>query len=62
MWESEIMGEGLPREFVRVDAKGRVTIPKRFRKALGIESKAVVIIEAYPSLEEIKTLIIKKIG
>jgi len=56
------MGKRLLREFVRVDAKGRVTIPKRFRKALGIESKAVVIIEAYPSLEEIKTLIIKKIG
>ena len=54
----------LPREFVKVDAKGRVTIPKRFREALGIREgeKAIVIIEAYPSLERIKALVIKKLG
>jgi len=53
----------LPREFVKVDAKGRVTIPKRFRDALGIKDgeKAIVLMEAYPSLEKIKAIIIKKL-
>jgi len=53
----------LPREFVKVDAKGRVTIPKRFREALGIKDgeKAIVLVEAYPNLEKIKAIVIKKI-
>ncbi len=50
----------LPRKTVYIDEKGRVVIPKYLRKAIGIDGAAYVDVEAYPSLEECKTLIIKK--
>ena len=54
----------LPRDFVKMDAKGRITLPKKFRKALGLKDgeKSVIMIEAYPNLENAKTLVLKKIG
>jgi len=54
----------LPRDFVKMDAKGRITLPKKFREALGLKDgeKSVVMIEAYPNLKNIKALVIKKIG
>ena len=66
-WENPYMGicmSEFPREIVKVDSKGRVTLPKKFRKALGLKDgeKSAVIIEAYPNLKNTKILIIKKIG
>lgn len=47
-----------------MDDRGRITIPGYMREALGVEiekgSNAPVLIEAYPSLEDCKTLFIKK--
>ena len=56
--------EQLPRDIVKVDSKGRITLPKRFRKGLGLKDgeKSAVMVEAYPDLKNIKALVIKKIG
>ncbi len=51
----------LPRKTVYIDEKGRVVIPKYLRKAIGVgEDGGYIDVEAYPSLENCKTLIIKK--
>ena len=53
----------LPRKWVLMDRKGRITIPAYMRKALGVPNDAEnypLIIEAYPSLEECKALFLKK--
>ena len=50
----------LPRKTVYIDEKGRVVIPKYLRKAIGVNGPAYIEVEAYPSLENCKTLIIKK--
>jgi len=54
----------LPRDFVKVDVKGRITLPKRFREALGLKDgeKSVLIVEARPSLENAKALVIRKVA
>ena len=54
--------EELPREPVLTDKQGRVTIPKRFREALGLPEgrRYPLWIEPYPSLENCKGLIIRK--
>jgi len=56
--------EKLPRDIVKVDSKGRITLPKKFRKALGLKDgeKSAVMVEAYPNLKDVKALVIKKIG
>ena len=55
------MSDELPREPVTVDEMGRMTIPIKFREALGFKKgKNVVWVEAYPSLKETKTLIVRK--
>ena len=58
------IGMSLPREFVKIDTKGRITLPKKFRKALGLKDgeKSAVMVEAYPNLKDVKALVIKKIG
>ena len=63
-WEIGIKMEELPRDIVKVDSKGRITLPKKFRKALGLNDgeKSAVMVEAYPDLKNIKALVIKKIG
>lgn len=63
-WVMGIGMEELPREIVKVDSKGRITLPKKFRKALGLKDgeKWAVMIEAYPNLKDVKALVIKKIG
>ena len=52
----------LPRKWVVMDKKGRITIPEYLRIAFGLpeDEDYPLIIEAYPSLEECKTLFIKK--
>ncbi len=49
---------------IRVDYAGRVTLPKYLLEAIGVDMKhacnAVLLVEAYPSLENAKTLIMKK--
>ena len=51
----------LPREPIVMDGLGRITIPKRFREALGLtDGKQPLWIEAYPDLENCKSLIIRK--
>ena len=56
--------EELPRDIAKVDSKGRITLPKKFRKALGLKDgeKSAVMVEAYPNLKDVKALVIKKIG
>ena len=56
--------EELPRDIVKVDSKGRITLPKKFRKALGLKDgeKSAVMVEAYPDQKNIMALVIKKIG
>jgi len=63
-WDIGISMNELPRDIVKVDSKVRITLPKRFRKALGLKDgvKSAVIIEAYPDLKNVKALVIKKIG
>ncbi len=50
----------LPRQTVYVDDRGRVVIPEYLREAIGLEAPGWVDIEAYPNLEQCKTLFIKK--
>ncbi len=49
---------------IQVDHTGRVTLPKYLLEAIGVDMKhagnAVLLVEAYPSLENAKTLIMKK--
>ena len=55
--------EKLPRKWVLMDKKGRVTIPQYLREAFGLPDEVEnipLVIEAYPSLKECKTLFIKK--
>lgn len=54
--------EELPREPVLTDRQGRVTIPKRFRDALGLPEgqRYPLWIEAYPDLKNCKGLLIRK--
>lgn len=51
-----------PREPLIIDETGRLTIPKRFRAALGLPEgqKYPIWVEAYPDLKGCKSLIIKK--
>lgn len=53
----------IPRKWVLMDGRGRITIPDYMREALGIPEDTrnfPLIIEAYPSLTECKTLFIKR--
>ena len=50
----------LPRKTVFIDDRGRIVIPEYLRKAIGVDGEAYVEVEAYPSLEDCKALIIKK--
>jgi len=53
----------LPRKWVLMDRKGRITIPAYMRRALGVPEDAEnypLLIEAYPSLEECKALFLKR--
>ena len=54
----------LPRKWVLLDERGRITVPKYLLEALGIEKNNTVnyplIIEAHPNLEECTVLSIKK--
>jgi len=52
----------LIREAIFVDKGGRLTLPKKFRKAIELkeDGKTAVLIEAYPDLENCKSLIIKR--
>ncbi len=56
--------EELPRKWVTVDNRGRVTLPKYLLEAIGVDMKdagnAVLLVAAYPSLESAKSLIVKK--
>lgn len=58
------MSAELPRTFRTMDEDGRITIPKKYRAALGIpEGKEwPIMVEAYPDLENTKCLIIKALG
>ena len=56
---------GLPREWVLIDDRRRLTLPKKFTDAMGLtkeqlKEKYPLLVEAYPSLEDCKTVIIKK--
>jgi len=52
----------LKRKWIVMDEKGRVTIPDYMRDAFGLPKGEdfPLIIEAYPSLEDCKTLFLKK--
>ena len=54
----------MPRRWVTVDNRGRVTLPKYLLEAIGVDMKdagnAVLLVEAYPSLEDAKVLTLKK--
>lgn len=54
----------LPRQWVLMDDRGRLTVPGYMREALGLEvgkgGNAPVLIEVYPSLENCKALMLKK--
>ena len=52
----------LPREPITIDSDGRITVPKRFREALGLPEgqKYPLWIEAEPSEENCKQLVIWK--
>ena len=52
----------LPREPTLIDELGRLTLPKKFRIALGLPEgqKYPIWIEAYPDLEKPTCLILKK--
>lgn len=53
----------LPRKWVFMDEKGRLTIPKYLREAMEIPMDAKnfpLLVEAVPDLENCKGLIIKK--
>ena len=54
--------EKLPRKRVIMDRKGRLTIPDYMRRAFGLVpgEDAFLTIEAFPSLEECKTIFIKR--
>lgn len=59
------MGNNLPREWILIDDRRRLTIPKRFTDALGItqemlKNKHPILVEAYPNLEDCKTVILKR--
>ena len=58
------MSANLPRTFRTMDEDGRITIPKKYRNALGIpEGKEwPIMIETYPDLKNTKSLIIKALG
>jgi len=54
----------LPRKWVTMDTRGRVTLPRYLLEALGVDMEeagnAVLLVEAYPSLGETKALMLKK--
>ena len=50
----------LPRATIWLDSRGRVTIPEYLRNALGLHEGGWIELEAYPSLDACKTLILKK--
>ena len=52
----------LPRKWIMMDDRGRITIPDYMRKALGLpdEGEFPLVIEASPSLEKCTTIFIKK--
>jgi len=54
----------LPRRWVTMDDRGRVTLPKYLLEALGVDmdvaGNAVLLVEAVPSLENTKALMLKK--
>lgn len=61
-------GSKLPREWVIMDDRGRLTIPAHIRKALTeggdarVSIKAIgtsVLVEAYPDLENCKSIILR---
>ena len=52
----------LPREPINIDKLGRITIPKRFRDALGLPEgqKYPLWIEADPDLENCRGLVLRR--
>jgi len=52
--------QNLPRQTVYVDKRGRFTIPEYLREAAGIKAESWVEVEAKPSLENCKGLLIMK--
>lgn len=48
----------LPRQTVWIDKRGRITIPAYLLEAAGIGRKEWIEVEAYPSLEECKALLL----
>ena len=52
----------LPRKPITIDKMGRLTLPKRFREALGLPEgqEYPLWIEVYPNLERCKALMISK--
>jgi len=56
--------EDLPRKWVLMDKRGRLTIPPYLIEALGLDRSTTenvpVIVEAYPTLEKCSCLFIKK--
>jgi len=53
---------GLPREPVIIDEQGRLTVPKRFREALGLPEgeKYPLWVEAFPGPDDCKGIMIRK--
>ena len=50
----------VPKQSIWIDSRGRTTIPSYLLEAAGIKKPGWVEIEANPSLEECKSLFIKK--
>ena len=50
----------LPRKTIWIDERGRTTIPAYLLEAAGIDRKGWIEVEACPSLEDCKVLIIKR--
>lgn len=52
----------LPRKLVIMDPKGRITIPWYMREKWGLKKheEAALMLEVYPHLKNIKSIIIKK--
>jgi len=57
--------EKLPRKFVLMDDRGRITVPDYMREAWGVDipkgGSFPIEVEAYPNLEKVKSIILRKL-